>query len=155
MSIQSKIMLPDVKAGAIRVAFASTSGQEVDTHFGKSSQFVYYDVDKENYKMTGKITFSPEELEKFENSGHEMKNFARIEALEGCHIVYSQAIGGPVAARLTRKKIQPLITKDEFGITNILDNLKTVLNGPQPPWLKKITTVEDPNRFDAFDDEDE
>jgi nitrogen fixation protein NifX len=152
MDIQSKLVLPDVKTGAVRVAFASTDGKMVNTHFGKSSQFVYYDVDKENFQLSGKITFTPKELETFENSGHEMKNFARIEALDGCHIVYSQAIGGPVAARLTRKKIQPLVTKQEFAISSILAELQKVLNGPQPPWLRKITKSDDPSRFDSYED---
>ncbi|MEO5354385.1 MAG: hypothetical protein H7835_14385 [Magnetococcus sp. XQGC-1] len=45
-------------------------------------------------------------------------------------------IGGPAAARVTRKGVLPLKVTDGTTATLWLDNLRRVLAGTPPPWLR-------------------
>lgn len=154
MKVVSQILSPEIEDGALRVAFASTDGTSVNQHFGKGMEFVLFDVSKEGSKKAGKITFEQEEKDEAE---HSEKNFVKADALSSCHIVYSMAIGGPVAAKLTQRKIQPLVVKGEDKIEVLLGQFQDMLGSAKvPPWIAKmINASTDPNRFDAFDDEDD
>ncbi|MBI4666227.1 MAG: nitrogen fixation protein NifX [Nitrospinae bacterium] len=135
----------------MRVAFATKDGVSVNDHFGWARDFLLYDVSADGTSKAGKITFDGGELDE---RGNDDKLSGKIDALAGCHIVYSEAIGGSAAARLTNRKILPMVARDERSITGILDMVKTALSGPTPPWLRKITQTSDPSRFDRFDEED-
>src|SRR3989339_64416 len=146
MKVKAQILAPEAPPGALRIAFASTDDLRVTDHFGKGLVFYLYDVFASGWKKAGKIVFTPEEGDQKE---HGDKNFAKVEALKTCHIVYSAAIGGPVAAKLTQQKIQPLGIKEQDLIEELLKQFKEMLSGNCPPWVKKILGQNDPNRFDA------
>ena len=150
MKIIAKLTVPDIEKGAIRVAFASVDGITVDDHFGWARSFYIFDVSAEGSKRSGRIVC---EAETAEGGNNEDKLEAKVEALDGCHIVYSRAIGGPAAARLSRKRIQPLIARDEVEIEALIGQLGRVLNGAMPPWLRRIAREEDPARFEEFEEE--
>lgn len=152
MKVTAQLIIPKVKDGFMRIAFATRDGINVDEHFGWARTFVLYDVSAESINRAGRIVFSSEELDE---RGNDDKLPGKIEALKCCHIVYSQAIGGPAAARLTRKKIQPLVVKGESSIEKLLEEFKKVLNGPMPPWLRKLVGKDDPERFRRFDEDEE
>lgn len=152
MKVTSKLTVSSPPEGAIRVAFATTDGKKVDDHFGWAKSFTLYDVTPNGFGKAGKIVFDGAELSE---KGNDDKLTDKIEALAGCHLVYSAAVGGPAAARLTRAKIQPMIVKEEDDVEALLSQLTGVLNGPMPPWLRKITKTDDPGRFDQWDEEEE
>jgi len=152
MKVQAQILAPEAPQGSLRIAFASTDDVKVTDHFGKGLVFFLYDVFAEGWKKAGKIVFTPEDGDQKE---HGDKSLAKVDALKTCHIVYSAAIGGPVAARLTQNKIQPLVIKEEDGIEGLLTKFKEMLTGNTPPWISKILGQADPNRFDAFDDDED
>lgn len=152
MKVVGQLLVPEVAEGCLRVAFATKDGKSVNEHFGWGRDFVIYDVSSEGARKVGKMIFSGEGLDE---RGNDDKLSEKIAALEDCHIVYSQAIGGPAAARLTRKKIQPMVVMEEKSIEGLLEELTARLKRPMPPWLRKITKPDDPARFDGFDDEDE
>ena len=153
MELKSQLVNPAIEKGTLRVAFATKDGVHINDHFGWAKFFVLYDISKESSKKAGQILF--EETKGEEACDPDKKNFVKIDSLKDCHIVYSQQIGGPAAARLTRNKIHPLVVKGDPPIQKVLGDLKKVLNGPIPPWLRKLTQTEDPNRFDRFDEEDD
>ncbi|MBF0275112.1 MAG: nitrogen fixation protein NifX [Nitrospinae bacterium] len=152
MKVVAQIKNPEVPEGSLRVAFASTDGETVNDHFGWAKEFLLFDVSSKSYLKSGKIAFSGKELDE---KGNDDKLLEKIDALGDCHIVYSAAIGGPAAARLTRKKIQPLVVKDEAVIKNLLEELRNVLGGTPPPWINKLLRGNDPSRFDKFDEDDD
>jgi len=152
MKVVAQIKNQEIPEGALRLAFASTDGETVDDHFGWAKNFVLFDVSKDNISKAGKITFSGKDLDE---KGNDDKLIDKVDALKDCHIVYSAAIGGPAAARLTRLKIQPLVVKDEALIVNLLEELKRVLGGTPPPWIRKLIKNDDPARFDEYDDDED
>ena len=148
MKIISQILDTEQRKGYLRVAFATSDSETINDHFGWARSFLIYDVSGKDYHKVGKVQFA--EAEEAEECNPENRHFEKINALKSCHIVYSQSIGGPAAARLTQQKIHPMVAKDNPPIQSILNNLKTVLSGPIPPWMRKLTGAKDPMRFEMF-----
>jgi nitrogen fixation protein NifX len=152
MKVTAKLTVSTPPDGAVRVAFATTDGLRVDDHFGWAKRFLLYDVSAAGYVKAGKIEFDGSELSE---KGNDDKLTDKIAALTGCHLIYSVAVGGPAAARLTRARIQPMVVKEEDGLEALLTQLTGVMRGTMPPWLRKITKTDDPTRFDRWDEEEE
>ena len=153
MQIKAMLTSKEAREGSIRVAFATKDDKHVNDHFGWARRFLLYDVWDSGSAKAGRIEFDGEELSQ---NGNDDKLLSKVDALEGCHIVYSEAIGGPAAARLTRKMMQPLVVKDENSIEVLISELSNTLSSDNtPPWLRKMINKPDPNRFESFDDDDE
>ncbi len=148
MTLTSKILDANINQGCLRIAFATSDLQTINAHFGWASCFLVYDLSKTGFFKVGKVEFSDRINDKECNP--ENKHFEKINALQTCHIIYSQSIGGPAAARLTQQKIHPLVVKNSPPITKILNDLKQVLNGALPPWVRRLVHMDDPMRFEGY-----
>jgi hypothetical protein len=51
------------------------------------------------------------------------------------------SIGGPAAAKVVKNGLHPIKQPQGGDITEIVDNLKQVLNSSPPPWLAKVMGV--------------
>lgn len=121
------------------VAFASTDGKVVDSHFALSPSFFIYQVTEHNSQMSRMVyPQQPEKGEEYEES--KVENV--VKSLEGCAIVYCTNIGGPAAARLVQHKIHPIKAEPGTSIQAELVRLNTLLQTNPPPWLKKINALE-------------
>ena len=114
------------------VAFASSDGKTIDSHFASAPGF-------EMYKFTGEkqgiihTSLATEDLYESDD-----KVDARIKILKECTIVYCTQIGGPAAARLVQSGIHPMKAPEGTLIVDELDRLnKLLLSKRLPPWLKK------------------
>lgn len=114
------------------IAFASSDGLRIDSHFASTPAF-------ELFKFTGGeqgIIHTTLETEDLDESVDRV--FARITMLRECAIVYCTQIGGPAAARLVQSGIHPLKVPEGTWITDELDKLnKLLLSQKIPPWLSK------------------
>jgi nitrogen fixation protein NifX len=116
----------------MKVAFASSTGERVDEHFGRARAFHVWEVGTDEAFPLG--TVAP--LARGDED-EEDRIEARAEALAGCSIVYSVQIGGPPAAKLVGRRIHPMKTGTEVAITEVVGKLQEVLRGNPPPWLRK------------------
>lgn len=114
------------------IAFASSDGLSIDSHFAATTSF-------ELYKFTGgeqgiiHTTLATEDLDESVD-----KVFARTNMLKECAIVYCTQIGGPAAARLVQCGIHPLKVPEGTLIADELEKVnKLLLSQKLPPWLKK------------------
>jgi len=114
------------------VAFASSDGLTIDSHFASAPGF-------EMYKFTGdKQGVIHTSLAAEDISEADDKVNARINMLHECAIVYCTQIGGPAAARLVQSGIHPLKVPEGTLIVDELNKLnKLLLSKKLPPWLKK------------------
>lgn len=118
----------------MKVAFASTDRVHIDEHFGQAEEFCIWTVGPDQADFNGIVQVKAEA----DMEGHsDDKIEARGEALAECALVYVGEIGGPAAARLVAKKIQPLKSKDHEPIAEAVTRLQEVLKGTPPPWLRK------------------
>ncbi|MBC2721080.1 NifB/NifX family molybdenum-iron cluster-binding protein [Desulfosporosinus sp.] len=114
------------------IAFASSDGKTIDSHFASAPRF-------EMYKFTG----GPQGIIHTSLSSEDMmesndKVDVRLRMLKECAIVYCTQIGGPAAARLVQCGIHPLKVPVGAEIVDELNKLnKLLLSKKLPPWLKK------------------
>ena len=126
----------------MKVAFTSKTGEMIDQHFGMAESFAVWELGPDE-------AFPLETLEvKGVDSDEEDKIAARVALLSDCAIVYTMQIGGPAAAKLVSKKIQPMKTNTEVPVAEIVEKLQEVLRGNPPPWLKKAMFKEKVMNFE-------
>ena len=115
----------------MRIAFASSDGILVDTHFGHAESFFLWEVGRDTAEAVGKVVLEADSEER------EDRIIARAEALKGCTLVYTTQIGGPAAAKLVARHIQPVKSPPSTPVADAIAKLQGVLQGNTPPWLRK------------------
>ena len=136
---------------ALKVAFATTDMKHVDQHFGAAQSFAIYAVDED------KVCFlEASEFGKLDMDGNEDKLAEKINVLEGCIAVYSQAVGASAINQLKAKGIQPVKVSPGAVITDLLSSLQEELAQGPSSWLARSiqqTMPVDPSRFDEMESE--
>jgi nitrogen fixation protein NifX len=152
MTLQRKLKIvsddsaADDAAPAIRVAFASADRRHVDQHFGAAEGFVIYHVDAARYELLEATQFG-----RLDMDGNEDKLAAKIEALDGCVVVYCQAVGASAIGQLKAKGIQPIKVTPDTLISGLLRDLQKDLRTGPSPWLARAIEARQPNRASRFD----
>lgn len=127
----------------MKVAYATTDGVHVDEHFGRAGTFALYEFTKEGFAKLAPLVFSEgrdEAVESTRGMGapHELAVEDKVEKLSGCGIVYMTAIGGPSAARMSRKGMMPVKVPEGAVIEELAEGLMRTINTAAPPWLRKL-----------------
>jgi nitrogen fixation protein NifX len=115
----------------MKIAFTSTDGKTVDQHFGMATAFHLFEIGPESSVPAGTVGVIAV------GEDEEDRIAARANAVAGCVIVYTMQIGGPAAAKLVARKIQPMKTGTEVAISDLIGRLQEALRGTPPPWLRK------------------
>lgn len=127
----------------MKVAFATTDGINVNEHFGRAGMFAIYELGREGYSLVEMRRFAEGRdtaVEGTKGMGkvHDERVDNKVDRISDCRIIYMTEIGGPSAARLTRKGIMPVKVKEPVSIDESLDKLLDTVKGSPPPWLRKI-----------------
>ena len=131
----------------MRIAFTSSSGEQVDQHFGHAAHFFVWEVGPDTAAQVAKVTAL------VTGSDEEDRTVARASAIAGCAIVYTMAIGGPAAAKLVARRIHPMKTGGEVPIAEVVEKLQAVLRGRPPPWLRKAMGLGPAAREEVLDEQ--
>lgn len=115
----------------MRVAFTSSTGTTIDEHFGQASRFFIWEVGPDAAEVVGQVAT-------LSGGDEEDRIAARASAIAGCAIVYTQAIGGPAAAKLVARRVHPMKTGDAMPVAEAISKLQQVLRGRPPPWLRRL-----------------
>ena len=140
----------------MKVAFTTSDNVHVNAHFGWAKNIDLYDVSPEGFDFVNTLEFGGD----LKEDGNEDKLVPKLEALDGCTLLYVTAIGGSAAARLIRQNVTPIKARTETAkIDEILTQLVKTLKGNPPPWLRRVLQKEagiepTPNFLDD-DEEDE
>ena len=122
----------------MRIAFATQDLSMMDAHFAGARNLAIYDIGPDGYRFLEAVRF---DQTSGEDGVHvddgEDRITPRVDALEGCALLFVLAIGGPAAARVVNRKIHPVKLPRPEPIPQILERLQTMLNGTPPPWLSK------------------
>ncbi|MBK1649536.1 NifB/NifX family molybdenum-iron cluster-binding protein [Rhabdochromatium marinum] len=138
-------------ATAIKVAFATTDLSRVDQHFGAAQAFALYAVDNHGCELLEVVQFGCLSMD-----GNEDKLAAKIDALEGCVVVYCQAVGASAVSQLRTRGIQPLKVEAGTSVKQLLQGLQRDLNTGPSAWLMRAIAARQPRaeaRFDAMEAE--
>ncbi len=133
----------------MKVAFATQDMKRVDAHFGWAKNIAIYEISGDASHLVEAVQFDGD----LQEDGNEDKLAPKLEAIKDCTILYVAAIGGSGAARVVANNIHPIKVNQPEDIGEILDKLRTVLNGTPPPWLRKALQRDKPRAFDFEDEE--
>ncbi|MCW5312555.1 nitrogen fixation protein NifX [Nostoc sp. KVJ3] len=134
----------------MKIAFTTSDGVHINTHFGGSEQIDVYEISDEGYQFVEALKFNYE----IKEENNESKLAPKIEALVDCTIIYVVAIGGSAAARLIKKGVTPVKARSpEEEISEVLNKLVKTLKGNPPPWLRKALQPKTTNFVDEVENE--
>ena len=125
--------------GALKIAFATQDRRRVDAHFGSAPTIVIYEVGPTGYRFVEAIEF---DQVSGENGRHpddgDDRVGAKVEAIAGCAILFSLAIGGMAAARVVNSRVYPLKLPSPEPIPDVIGRLQVMMRGAPPPWMRKL-----------------
>ncbi|MBF0162978.1 MAG: hypothetical protein HQM01_00515 [Magnetococcales bacterium] len=117
-------------AGVVRVAIADTLDGGAEGHFASCSRFTIHDVAPgSTRRLTSRVVPVPAE------GGDKVAG--RLEQIRDCRILVVNAIGGPAAARVSRAGVLPIRVASGITPEQWLEQLRQVLLGNPPPWLRR------------------
>ena len=125
--------------GVVRVAIATRDMKSLNAHFGSTPKFAIYDVTREGWDFVEAVGFgdTSDESGSHKTDGED-KIGPKVDALEGCHLLFCLAIGGPAAAKVVSARIHPIKTPQAAPIPEVLERTRAMLAGAPPPWLRKV-----------------
>lgn len=126
----------------MKAAFATTDGVRVDEHFGRAGRFAIYEFTEHGYVRLKDRVFSEGrdaavESTREQGARHEDAVEGKVIKLSDCRMVYLTQIGGPSAARLSRKGIMPVKVKEGKEIEELARELMESIRTRPAPWLRK------------------
>ena len=111
-----------------RIAIATSDRLHIDQHFGTATCFLVYRFDETQYQLIKAIEYPAL------NKGHDVNKLTnRVAMLEGCRLVYCNAIGHSAVQQLLRKHIQPLIVEPTLIEPILQRRLHEILHTPVAP----------------------
>lgn len=116
----------------MNVAFASSSGETIDQHFGWSKSFYIYRVDKEKVDFLEVVDSSKEP-----EGEHEKLNY-KIKTLGATDIMYCTQIGPTASKMVQASGIYPARVAEGESIEEAIKKLQDMLNDNPPLWLQRI-----------------
>ena len=129
---------PAAEGASMRIAFATQDLRTADAHFAGAKNLAIYDVGPDGHRFLEAIRF---DVTSGEDGVHaepdEDRITPRVEALEGCTLLFVLAIGGPAAAKVVNRRVHPIKLPKPEPIAKVLERVQTMLNGTPPPWLRK------------------
>ena len=125
---------------SIRIACASNDAQHVDGHFGSCAQFMVYQVSATEARLIAVRDTSQTGLVEDD------KNRFRAELINDCQVLYLVSIGGPAAAKIIKLGIHPIKLPSVLPLTEVLEQLQSVLAATPPPWLAKVMGLNEQQR---------
>lgn len=121
-------MTPSIKA-----AFATSDRHKIDQHFGTATAILIYAVTPDQATVVEFAQFGD-----LDQDGHEDKLAAKLALLQGCTVVYCQAVGGSAIQQLLAVGVQPIRVEAGTAIAPLLAELQTAMRGGQAPvWLNR------------------
>lgn len=139
----------------MRVAFATQDLSMMDAHFAGARNLAIYELDPDGYRFVEAVRFDQSSNEDgVHMDAGEDRITPRVDAIAGCALLFVLAIGGPAAAKVVNRRIHPVKLPRPEPIPQIIDRLRTMLQGSPPPWLRKAVYGERRINEDFLEEEE-
>ena len=118
----------------VKAAFATSDRHQVDEHFGAASAMLIYAITPDQATVVEFAQFGDLDCD-----GHEDKLAAKLALLQGCAVVYCQAVGGSAIQQLLALGVQPIRVEAHTSIASLIADLQTALRSDHSPaWLNRL-----------------
>jgi nitrogen fixation protein NifX len=116
----------------MNIAFASSTGEKIDQHFGWSKQFYLYEISKESADLLKVIDSSEEPEEEVAKLNY------KIGTIEDADIMYCTQIGPKASKMVQASGIHPVRVAEGEDLQAAIKNIQEMLEGQPPMWLLRI-----------------
>jgi len=116
----------------MKIAFASSTGDKIDQHFGWSKTFYLYEVDKEDAVLIKTIDSSEEPEEEVAKLNY------KIGTIEEADIMYCTQIGPKASQMVQAAGIHPVRVAEGEDLKGAIAQIHEMLNTQPPMWLLRI-----------------
>ena len=139
--------------GHVKIALTSNSLTKVDCAFALAKQIVFYDVSYNSSEFIDVVRLSGggdagEHKGSAKNGGacwmeDEGLNAGgdritpRVEAVKGCHVVFTKGLSDVAAVKLRDANVFPVKMEAGRDIDEVIAYLQRMMNGHPPLWLRK------------------
>jgi nitrogen fixation protein NifX len=143
-----------VEGPRLRIAIATQDLKNLNAHFGSARRFAVYDVTPADHRFIEAVSFG----DTSDESGSHKKDGddrigPKVEALNGCHLLFVLAIGGPAAAKVVSAHIHPVKLQKPEPIEDIISRVQAMMAGNPPPWLRKVMGAHTARSMDFLDED--
>ena len=122
----------------MRIAFATHDLKTVNAHFAGARTLTVYEITADDSRFVEAIRFDEASGEDGVHADvDEDRITPRVEALDGCALLFVLAIGGPAAAKVVNRRIHPVKLPHPEPIEAVVERVQTMLKTSPPPWLRK------------------
>jgi nitrogen fixation protein NifX len=139
----------------LRVAITTDSLLHVDANFAAAKQVVFYDISNDGYEFVDVVPFrrrgkkgpgggpSPDggcimdDMGDDDGTGFDPL-VERVEALEGCSVLFTLGMSDLAAMRVHKLNVFPVKSYQPRSIDDVIDNLRRLMNGSPPLWLRRV-----------------
>ncbi len=144
----------EAEGGPMRIAFATQDLRTMDAHFAGARNLAIYDVTADESRFLEAVRFDEASNEDGVHADPDEDRITpRVDALEGCALLFVLAIGGPAAAKVVNHRIHPVKLPQPEPIDQVLARVQTMLRTAPPPWLRKAMGHNGAKSLDFLDDE--
>jgi len=114
------------------IAFASSTGDKIDQHFGWSKEFYLYEINKDSAALLKVVDSSQEPEEEVAKLNY------KIGTIEDADIMYCTQIGPKASKMVQASGIHPVRVAEGEELQVAIKNLQEMLEGQPPMWLLRI-----------------
>lgn len=122
---------------ALKIAIATNDMESLNAHFGAARCFAIYSVTADLARFVEAVSFDNPTAQQGRHDDQDDRIAPKIDALDGCALLFVLAIGGPSAARVVRAGVHPIKRKDPEPISAVLYQVRAMLRDGPPPFLRK------------------
>jgi hypothetical protein len=155
----------------LRIAVATNSLIQVDANFAAARQVVFYDVARDRSEFVDVVHFTRngkkglgggqgtatggcvmDDMDDDDGTGRDPL-VERVEALEGCSVLFALGLSDLAAVRLHNLRVFPVKSERVRDIDDVIANLQRMMNETPPLWLRRVLRDANGKRL-ALDDQE-
>ena len=120
------------------VAMTTQDLKSVNAHFGSAKKLVVYEVSPKTSQFLKEISFDDTTGESGDHDAGADKLGAKVNAIAGCHLLFTLAIGASAAQKVVNAKIKPIKLSEVEPIDQVVSKVQAFMVGDPPPWLRPL-----------------
>lgn len=155
----------------LRIALTTNNLLQVDANFAAAKQMVFYDVARDGAAFVDVVNFRRgakkglgggmggadgkcvmEDMGDDDGTGHD-PIVERVEALEGCSVLFTLGISDLAAVRVHNIRVFPVKSESVREIDDVVIQLQRLMNGKPPLWLRRVMRGADGQRLSLDEQE--
>lgn len=150
----------------LRIAVATNSLVDLDANFVGAKQVVFFDVSHDSSEFVDVVHFRRkgkkgpgggaglgadgccvmEDMGDDDGTGNDPL-VERVEALDGCSVLFSLGLSDLAALRVHHRQVFPVTSERTRSIDDVIANVQRMMNATPPLWMRRVMRSGDGSRL--------